>query len=112
MSATGRRVVGVLAVQLSSVGLLGLALATPGAVVAERGRRVFMEQGCHGCHTIGAVGTPIGPDLSRIGNRYSVSDLRRWLRDPESVRPGAHMPILELTEDQIDDLAEFLGFLR
>ena len=32
------------------------------APVAE-GRRVFQAQGCYGCHTVGATGTAIGPDL-------------------------------------------------
>jgi cytochrome c551/c552 len=30
------------------------------APVAE-GRRVFQDQGCYGCHAVGATGTAIGP---------------------------------------------------
>jgi cytochrome c oxidase subunit 2 len=100
-----------LTARLVLAGLLAVALPAQGAAT-ERGRQAFIQQGCYGCHTIGAVGTPIGPDLSRIGRRYSASDLRRWLRDPESVRPKAHMPVLELTEEEIAALAEFLGSLR
>jgi len=77
----------------------------------ERGRRLFVDQGCHGCHTINALGTPIGPDLSHVGARYSESYLRRWLRDPQAQRPSAHMPQLELTEPQIAALATFLSSL-
>lgn len=78
---------------------------------AERGRRLFVDQGCHGCHTIKALGTPIGPDLSHVGARYSRPYLKRWLRDPEAQRPSAHMPQLELTEPQIEALAAFLSSL-
>jgi len=65
------------------VGALGLgSIAAPPRAIAQDGRRMFMEQGCHGCHTVGKVGTPIGPD-----------------------------PKLELTEPQIAALAAFLASL-
>ena len=78
--------------------------------VAE-GRRMFVEHGCYGCHTVGKFGTPIGPDLSHVGAKYAETYLRRWLRDPEAQRPAAHMPKLELTESQIAALASFLASL-
>ena len=88
--------------------------AQPRAAVerAELGRRMFMEQGCHGCHTIGKLGTPIGPDLSHIGARRSEAEFRVWLRDPAMQRPAAHMPALELTDEQIGALAAFLASLH
>lgn len=78
----------------------------------EDGRRAFVAQGCHGCHTVGALGTPIGPALSHVGAKYSEAYLRRWLRDPAQQRPHQHMPKLELTEAQIDVLAAFLASLK
>ena len=83
-----------------------------GAERVEVGRRMFMEHGCYGCHTVGKLGTPIGPDLSYIGARRSEGDLRAWLRDPAMQRPAAHMPALELTTQQIETLAAFLASLR
>ena len=77
-----------------------------------RGQRMFMEQGCHGCHTIGKVGTPIGPDLSHLRAKRSEAELKAWLRDPAMQRPAAHMPKLELTEEQIGALAAFLASLE
>src|SRR5262245_19835965 len=76
------------------------------------GARLFMEQGCYGRHRIGALGTPIGPDLSRVGAKYSESDLVRWLSDPASQKPNAHMPKLELTPADISALAAFLAEQR
>lgn len=75
----------------------------------EAGRRTFMKQGCYGCHTIGKTGTPISPDLSQGGAKYRAEYLARWLRDPSDVRPSAHMPALELSEDDIRALAAFLA---
>lgn len=101
--------------------MLGVVLAGAIAITAacaqntasvERGKAAFVEQGCYGCHMVGKFGTPIGPDLSRIGVRYDAGYLTRWLRDPSSQRPTAHMPRLELTESEIAALAAYLSSLR
>jgi len=100
---------------------LGLAaLLVVGALAAaayaqdpvEQGRRYFMDSGCYGCHTVGKMGTPIGPDLSKVGTKYSHAYIERWLRDPSAQRPSAHMPRLELSEQQVKSLASFLSSLR
>jgi mono/diheme cytochrome c family protein len=101
--------------------LLGLALlAAPACTVAQaptetpavQGRRLYTEHGCYGCHTTGAAGTPIAPDLSRAGLRYSEGELVRLLRDPAVHKPGAHMPKLVLTEAETRALAAYLATLR
>jgi cbb3-type cytochrome oxidase cytochrome c subunit len=58
------------------------------------------------------MGTPIGPDLSHVGTKYSHAYLQRWLRDPAEQRPSAHMPALELSEAQVAALAAYLSSLR
>ena len=82
------------------------------AAVASRGREAFVTNGCYGCHIINKFGTPIGPELSHVGARYTPEYLMRWLRDPELQRPGSHMPALELSEGDIRALADYLGSLR
>ena len=77
-----------------------------------RGKQQFTSRGCYGCHLVEKFGTPIGPDLSGIGAKYSQASLTRWLRDPEAERATAHMPKLELTEDEITSLAAYLSSLR
>jgi cbb3-type cytochrome oxidase cytochrome c subunit len=77
-----------------------------------RGEQVWVSQGCYGCHLIGKFGTPIGPDLSQLGAKYPASYIRQWLRDPQSVRPTAHMPKLELSGEEIEVLAAYLASLR
>jgi cytochrome c oxidase subunit 2 len=87
-------------------------LAQEPRLPATRGERVFFSEGCYGCHTIGALGTPLGPDLSRVGLRFTADQLARWLADPSAERPGAHMPQLELDRGDIDALAAFLVGLK
>lgn len=97
-----------------SLGALLVALVAPSGAqeAVEQGRKHFMENGCYGCHTVGKLGTPIGPDLSRVGGKYSLAYLERWLHDPASLRPGAHMPVLELSEAQVKTLAAYLSTLH
>lgn len=103
-----------------SAAILGAMLVLAGGVAAAQerdprvvlGERVYAVQGCYGCHQVGKVGTPIGPNLSAVGAKYSTVYLRQWLRDPQSVRPAAHMPRLELTAEDIDSLAVYLGSLK
>jgi mono/diheme cytochrome c family protein len=77
-----------------------------------RGLATFMKNGCHRCHAIGEVGSPMAPNLSHIGRKHGADYLRQWLRDPQSLRPSAHMPALELTDADIDTLAAYLSTLR
>jgi cytochrome c oxidase subunit II len=99
------------------VGLTVLSLAVPGQAqdrrtLIEQGKQLFFTHGCYGCHTVGKVGTPIGPDLSHVGAEYSLPYLAGWLRDPASQKRTAHMPKIELTEAEIQSLAAYLSSLR
>ena len=89
-----------------------LAVAAFAQDSVEQGKRYFMDSGCYGCHTIGKMGTPIGPDLSKVGAKYSHAYIERWLKDPSAQRPNAHMPALELSEQQVKSLTAFLSSLR
>ena len=97
---------------VSIVLLASCAQAQDGRALVDRGRMVFRDQGCYGCHTAEGMGTPIGPDLSRIGAKRNETDLARWLRDPSTHRPSAHMPKLQLTEAEVQALTAYLGSLR
>jgi cbb3-type cytochrome oxidase cytochrome c subunit len=89
--------------------LVGSAGALAQDRLVDEGRRAFIRNGCHNCHTVGGVGTPIAPDLSRVGAKYRADYLARWLRDPSYLRPSTHMPAIELTEADIATLAAFLA---
>ena len=91
--------------------LVPVAFGQDSALVAK-GKQAFNDQGCYGCHTLGRSGTPIAPDLSRIGAKRSEEYLRRWLEDPEAQKPTAHMPKLALTKEETRALAAYLASLR
>jgi len=81
--------------------------------LVEAGRQLFVEQGCHGCHTVGKVGTQgIAPDLSQVGAKHDLAYLTKWLQDPLAQRPTAHMPKIQMSEPEVDALAAYLSSLR
>ncbi len=106
---------GVLANIVFGLSLAGSSIALGQGAAAgrvEQGGRVFVDNGCYGCHTVGKLGTPIGPDLSHLGTKYPLEYIERWIRDPLLQRPNAHMPKLELGDDQVRALAAYLASLH
>jgi cytochrome c len=77
-----------------------------------RGERLFVQRGCNGCHTVGVVGTPIGPPLEHIGRAHDEDWLVAWLEDPAAQRPRAHMPRIAFAPDEAKALATYLATLR
>ena len=87
------------------------------------GAMTFLISGCAACHSI--AGTPaqgkVGPNLTNFGRRTTVAssmipntpeNLAAWLRTPDSVKPGALMPDLNLDEQRVQELVRFLEGLQ
>jgi putative heme-binding domain-containing protein len=67
-----------------------LGATQPTQVAGDRanGERLFWSKGnCGQCHTVGARGGRLGPDLTQIGEKRSPSNLRTSLLDPEAEVP-------------------------
>ncbi len=94
-------------------------IASP--VVAE-GRSTFTEYACMNCHTIGGTSAGMfGPNLSHLASRDTIgsgyipltrANLKQWINDPNSLKPGCNMPSLQLEEAQVDGLVEYLMTLK
>jgi cytochrome c oxidase subunit 2 len=96
-------------------------MASPVDVAA--GRRVFLRNGCVNCHAVaGTVANGrYGPDLTHLMSRATLAagaaanspqTLRAWIRDPSTIKPGAHMPAMQLTEREVSQLVDYLLTLR
>jgi cytochrome c oxidase subunit 2 len=89
----------------------------------SRGRVVFATSPCLDCHNVtGIAGNgQFGPDLTHLMSRATIASgaavnnpehLRRWIRDPNSIKPGSTMPALQLSDKQLDDVTAYLETLR
>ena len=113
MARRGVAGIAVVWVLASGLGLAGNRLdAQSRAALVSQGRQLYTDKGCYGCHTVGATGTPIAPDLRRAAARYPEASLARWLRDPSAQEPTRHMPNLDLSETEASALAAYLVSLR
>lgn len=66
----------------------------------RRGSNLYAGKGsCRRCHTIGGHGGALGPDLTDIGARRSVSYLKESLLDPEAAFPEGFMQVLVVTRE-------------
>ena len=80
--------------------------------LVSQGKRLYTEQGCYGCHTMGKMGTTIASDLSHVGSKYTEAYLRDWLREPQQQKPRAHMPKIQMAEAEAQALAAYLASLK
>ena len=87
------------------------------------GARLFTSLACINCHTV--RGTPangvFGPDLTHLMSRHTLGagvarntpeTLRAWVEDPEAMKPGALMPPMKLSRDELTELTAYLLLLR
>ena len=94
--------------------------------VAAQGQEIF-NQSCIGCHAVTPSNqTPeaarLAPNLTNYGERSRVAgildhnkeELKNWIRNPETYKPGNLMTgkYPELSEEQLDALAEYLMGLK
>jgi cytochrome c oxidase subunit 2 len=87
------------------------------------GRRVFETEACVNCHTIygtAAKGT-FGPDLTHLMSRATIAagiapntpeNLRSWIQDPNTLKPGALMPAMQLSDHETDEVVAYLTTLH
>ncbi len=97
-------------------------IATKQSTSAQRGERAFGEGGCGGCHVIGKVSS--GPDLTGALLRHENGE--KWVKDfilnPEKMYKDPYvksmidyfnlkMPNQHMTEDETDDIIEYLKWI-
>ncbi len=70
------------------------------------------DQICLACHAVGGKGGNVGPALDGVGSRRDAKYLNQWLRDPQSLKPGALMPKLPLSDADVEALVKYLSDLK
>lgn len=64
------------------------------APVYEKGKDLFIEKGCHGCHAIkGYEDLPrVAPELTHIRGKVTPEWLVEWITNPKAFYPDTRMP--------------------
>ena len=89
----------------------------------EAGRQVFETTACVNCHAVsGTVADGrFGPDLTHLMSRDTIAsgaapntreNLRAWIQNPDTIKPGSLMPAMQLKDHDLDALTDYLMTLR
>jgi cytochrome c oxidase subunit 2 len=95
----------------------------PGNPAATEGQTVFMHNACINCHTIAGTAATgrFGPDLTHLASRDTIAsgpiqntpeNLRKWIDDPNSMKPGSLMPPMHLNAHDLDVITAYLTQLH
>jgi cytochrome c oxidase subunit 2 len=90
---------------------------------AIAGSHLFQTSQCSSCHQIRgtAANGQIGPDLTHGGSRTTLAgyvldntppEMRKWIENPQHFKPGAKMPDLGLSAQEVRQLTAYLESLR
>lgn len=90
---------------------------------AAAGAALFIAKACFACHSIrGTIAHGIvGPDLTHVMSRDTIGsgavpntpeNLRKWIRNPGTFKPGSLMPAQDLTDTELEQIAGYLQTLR
>lgn len=109
------------------------AIQEPVALPSDPEVAAAFESKCLSCHAVGDLnaGSPY-PNLSGMGDRESVggilvnveaddkkyehedtvyNNLYKWIKDPQKWKPGNGMPQMDLTEKELEGIAQYLSEL-
>jgi mono/diheme cytochrome c family protein len=103
--------------------VVGVALCTGIAATAAaqdakaKGQKVYTDQKCSLCHSIGDHGNKKGP-LDDVGSKLSAAEIRQWVTDAKSMTAKAKttrkpaMKQYALPKDDVDALVAYLSSLK
>lgn len=95
----------------------------PATPLAKAGHDWFMSHACSNCHSIGGTEANgrTGPDLTHLASRRTIAagtlqmsrgNLMGWIENPQGVKPGAHMPTVGMSADELHAVASYLETLK
>ena len=87
------------------------------------GYRYMTTRECSVCHNISGspASATIGPDLTHVASRRSIAagtlpmsrgNLYGWVADPQSQKPGSHMPTIGLEPEELHAVVAYLERLK
>jgi nitric oxide reductase subunit C len=78
----------------------------------ERGKHLWDQSNCMGCHTLLGEGGYYAPELTRVYERRGPDFIRAMLKDPEAMYPGQRrMQKYDLSDEDINALIAFFKWI-
>ncbi len=103
----------VLVFTLLAISLRDLAAVPHVDPAVARGKAVYAQFGCAGCHRIHGEGGAVAPDLSFVGDQRPDREWHlRHFKYPQSVSPGSFMPKFPLDTKQLEELTSYMLSLK
>ena len=96
---------------------IGLAASAQAQDKVAAGQKVFTDQKCSLCHSIGDKGNKKGP-LDAVASKLSEADMRAWITDAKSMTAKTKatrkpdMKAYTLPKEEVDDLVAYLQTLK
>lgn len=82
------------------------AAITPSVVA---GKKIWETRNCIGCHTLLGEGAYFAPELGNVYKRRGPDFIKAWMQaQPTGTPHRRQMPQFNLSEQQLNDLVEFL----
>jgi cytochrome c oxidase subunit 2 len=89
----------------------------------QEGQQAFLGSACVYCHTIKGTNASgkVGPDLTHLGSRLTLGagtlpntpgNLAGWTINSQTIKPGNHMPPMDLSAVQVQALLAYLETLK
>ena len=77
-----------------------------------RGKHLWDESNCMGCHTLLGEGGYYAPELTRVYERRGPAFIRAMLENPQAMYPGQRQMVrYDFTDSEIDDLIAFFQWI-
>jgi mono/diheme cytochrome c family protein len=98
------------------VGGMAATAAAQDANVAE-GEKVYTDQKCNICHSVGAKGNKKGP-LDSVGAKLSADEIHSWITDAKTMTEKTKAPrkppmkAYSLPKEDLDALVAYLAALK
>jgi cytochrome c oxidase subunit 2 len=91
--------------------------------IASQGQHIFETTACVNCHTVtGTIAKgKFGPDLTHLMSRQTIAagaalntpdNLRRWIKKPDSIKPGSLMPAMQLNDQDLQAVTDYMVTLK
>jgi ubiquinol-cytochrome c reductase cytochrome b subunit len=84
----------------------------PANALAGKGESLFTAQGCNSCHGDNGAGTAAAPKLTGIGNKYDSAKLESLLKSPTRAMQLGGMEAVDLKQEDLDALVNYLQTLK